>query len=113
MLRKRGDTVNVTNHAANDGRPAWSPDGGDIAFVSDRDGNAEIYLMKPNGSNVRRLTEDMAVDTDPAWVSEGQLLFSSNRVRDFEVYIMTRDGSNPIRVTLSLGINIQPNAGLQ
>jgi parallel beta-helix repeat protein len=107
------DSINITNHAANDDRPAWSPDGGDIAFVSDRDGNLEIYLMKPDGSDIRRLTRNTAVDTDPAWVSDRQLLFSSNRVRDFEVYLMDRDGGNLLRLTLSLGINIHPNAGQQ
>lgn len=37
--------------------PIWSPDGSRIAFLSDRDGpNFEIYLMDPDGSNVKRLT---------------------------------------------------------
>jgi Tol biopolymer transport system component len=47
--------------------PAWSPDGKKIAFSSARDGNAEIYLMNSNGTDVIRLTEDPAEDTEPAW----------------------------------------------
>ena len=35
----------LTEHDAADGRPAWSPDGRRIAFVSHRDGNLEIYVM--------------------------------------------------------------------
>jgi Tol biopolymer transport system component len=38
--------------------PAWSPDGRSIAFVSDRDGRYEVYLMNADGSGTRRLTED-------------------------------------------------------
>jgi parallel beta-helix repeat protein len=109
-----GSEGNLTNHPANDDRPAWSPDGRDIAFVSDRDGNPEIYLMKSDGSDVRRLTDDGAVDTDPAWLPDGQrLLFTSDRQRDFEIYVMRTDGSGVQRLTVSLGINIQPNAGQQ
>ena len=39
-----------------DGSPAWSPDGARIAFYSERDGNAEIYVMNADGSGVTRLT---------------------------------------------------------
>jgi dipeptidyl aminopeptidase/acylaminoacyl peptidase len=39
-----------------DRRPSWSPDGRRIAFVSERDGQAEIYVMNPDGSGQRNLT---------------------------------------------------------
>jgi len=39
-------------------RPRWSPDGRQIAFVSGRDGNADIYLMNADGSGQRNLTRD-------------------------------------------------------
>ena len=35
--------------------PSWSPDGSQIAFESDRDGDYEIYIMAADGSNQRRL----------------------------------------------------------
>ena len=40
----------------NDFDPEWSPDGRRIAFASNRDGDDEIYTMKPNGSGVRQLS---------------------------------------------------------
>ena len=41
---------------ANDYSPAWSPDGTKIAFVSERDGNPELYVMNADGSNQTRIT---------------------------------------------------------
>jgi TolB protein len=47
--------------------PAWSPDGKWILFSSKRSGNAEIYLMASDGTNVRRLTDNPAKDFWPSW----------------------------------------------
>lgn len=61
------ELVNVTGHPAEDGDPAWSPDGSHIVFISDRDGNPEIYVMRSDGTQVRRLTNNPADDLHPAW----------------------------------------------
>src|SRR6266480_6113284 len=59
--------TNLTHNPAEEYYPAWSPTGVQIAFVSDRDGNFEIYGMKPDGSLQTRLTSNPAFDADPAW----------------------------------------------
>jgi TolB protein len=46
-----------TRHAR-DGSPVLSPDGRRIAFVSERDGNRQIYVMNADGSGLRRLTRN-------------------------------------------------------
>jgi len=47
--------------------PAYSPDGTKIAFVSHRDGNAEIYVMNANGTGQANLTQNGVSDTNPDW----------------------------------------------
>lgn len=59
--------TNITNNSATDGYPSWSPDGGRVAFATDRDGDFEIYTMSPSGSSLTRLTTDPAFDADPDW----------------------------------------------
>jgi hypothetical protein len=57
----------LTNSGASEWSPAWSPDGERIAFVSDRNDNAEIYGMRSDGTNEHRLTSSGALDEYPTW----------------------------------------------
>src|SRR2546427_728309 len=64
--------------SAND--PAFSPDGSRIAFVSQRDGNADIYVMNADGTGSTRITNDPQPDGRPAFTPDGQsLVFHSAR----------------------------------
>jgi hypothetical protein len=68
---------------------------GRIAFVSDRDGNEEIYLMDMDGSNQIRLTHDPGADTCPVFSPNGKTIaFFSNRIGSYRVYIMNWNGTN-------------------
>jgi TolB protein len=57
----------TNNRGIIDSYPTWSPDGSLIAFVSSRDGNSEIYVMRADGSAVQRLTNNAAWDGQPNW----------------------------------------------
>ena len=77
--------INLTNHPAADTYPAWSPDGRQIAFSSDRNGNLEIYVMNADGTNPIKLTNHPAVDRVPDWSPDGmRIAFSTNRDGDWE-----------------------------
>jgi len=62
----------ITTDTSSATEPAFSPDGSRIAFVSTRDGNAEIYVMDPDGTNATRLTNDAQADGRPAFTPDGQ-----------------------------------------
>jgi TolB protein len=75
-------------------QPAWSPDGRQIVFASDRNGAADIFTMNADGSNVTALTRDDFVDLMPAWSPDGRLIaFSSDRAGVFQIYVIGVDGS--------------------
>lgn len=57
----------LTENKVDDYSPTWSADSTKIAFVSQRDGNPEIYVMDADGKNQRRLTRNLANDMFPAW----------------------------------------------
>ncbi len=77
-----------------------TPLAGRIAFVTNVDGNLDICSMKPDGSDVRRLTDDPARDAEPKWSPDGtRIAFKSRRDGNDEIYVMNADGSNPVNVT--------------
>jgi Tol biopolymer transport system component len=47
--------------------PAWSPDGDWIAFASNHEGNYDIYLIRPDGSGLRRLTQSPEAELSVGW----------------------------------------------
>jgi Tol biopolymer transport system component len=59
--------VNLTNNEANDTYPAYSPDGKQIAFCSNRNGQSELFLMNEDGSNQHLLTNQVSDCGDPSW----------------------------------------------
>jgi len=77
-----------------------SPTGEQIAFISSREGNENIYVMDVDGENLMQLTTDPADDFKPAWSLDGeQILFISERETPLtdgtpDLYIMNADGSD-------------------
>ena len=63
----RGKTVIPLTDTGMDRSPFWSPDGKWLVFVSDRNGNSEIYIMDKDGGQQTNLTNFASEDKDPAW----------------------------------------------
>ncbi|MGC8892710.1 MAG: Tol-Pal system beta propeller repeat protein TolB [Candidatus Saccharicenans sp.] len=79
---------------------AFSPDGKKLAFCSTRDGNAEIYVANADGTNIRRITFNSAIDTAPSWSPTGrEIAFTSDRTGSPQIYIMDSEGGNVRKVS--------------
>lgn len=88
--------------------PAWSPDGRWIAFASAARSpeNQEIYVVRPDGTGLTRLTrtagtsERLGDDSTPSWSPDGRsILFASHRSGNLDVWIMRADGRRQRRLT--------------
>jgi TolB protein len=102
-------TLTTSSH---DNFPVWSPDGGRIAFTSKREDNYDVYTIKPDGTDVKRLTTDPGNDAHSVWSPDGKWIAFSSGMQGFkdeaalhphnpqpygEICVMRADGSG-IRV---------------
>ena len=101
--------VNLTDNAANDFVPEFSPDGERIVFQTVRDGQNEIYTMAADGTDVTRLTADAAQDVEPSYSPDGsKIAFASDRDGDDEIFVMNSDGTNPVQLTFNAQTEADP-----
>jgi Tol biopolymer transport system component len=81
MPLRGGEAFQLTNNAADDFGPAWSPDGLEIAFYSLRNGTRDIFVMSNDGRRVTQVTSGPEQDHQPRWSPDGtRLVF--NRSED-------------------------------
>lgn len=97
--------------SASEHTPRWSPDGRQVVFASNRahySGTApdtgtpdlDIWIVRADGTNARRLTTDPAQDTDPSWTPDGTgVVFSSDRDSRGDLYLLTVATGATVRLT--------------
>ena len=94
-LNRSENWVRLTNDPKWDTYPAWSPDGGKIAFTSERDGNTEIYVMDADGGNQINLTNSPGRDEWPDWSPDGKkIVYHSFREGRPSIWVMDANGEN-------------------
>ncbi len=82
---------------------------GKITFVSNRDGNDEIYIMNADGTGQTRLTDNSFTDDNPKLSVDGsKIVFNSNRDGNSEIYSMNVDGTNQTRLTNNTAEDAEP-----
>ncbi len=81
--------------------PTWSPDGRELAFTSDQTGRPQIYIMRADGKNVRRLTFDGRYNAAPAWSPRGDWIAYVCRMpkEGFKLCRISPDGKGRIQMT--------------
>ncbi|MCK4259667.1 MAG: tandem-95 repeat protein [Halanaerobiales bacterium] len=101
------DLVKVTSNVYNDYKPVWSPDGTQVAFLSDRDGEAEIYIVQDDGTlydaegdGVLRATSiDGGEVIDLSWTADGWIVFTVEHNGKQDIYMVDDNGYNLTRLT--------------
>jgi len=84
----------LTDNAYMDVQPTWSTDGTEIAFVSWRDDDLDIYIMNADGSNEEKLFDSGGHDADIHWM-QNTIVFTANS----SIWKMNDDGSSPEKIT--------------
>jgi Tol biopolymer transport system component len=93
----------LTLGASSDRQPAFSPDGREVVFSSNRGGNLDLWSTTLATGATRRLTRDPALDWDPAFTPDGDLVWSTDRSGTFELWRAESDGENARQITFDGG----------
>ncbi|MCY3792369.1 MAG: hypothetical protein OXH63_26620, partial [Gemmatimonadetes bacterium] len=79
---------------------AWSPDGTRIAFMANRVGARQIFVMNADGTGLFRLTDHLVGNGAPAWSPDGrQIAFTSRRFGNDEIFVINADGTGLVNRT--------------
>lgn len=109
VVYQSGREQRLTQHSAVDRSPTWSPDGRQIAFASDRDGVFFIFLMNPDGTNVRRLTKRTNAEAAPAWSPNGEWIAYHSNVNDnWDIYMTNVNTGVTLGLTQTNGDDLSP-----
>ena len=101
----------LTKEKGYDAEGAYSKDGQQIAFCSDRDGDPDIYVMNADGSDVRQLTNTSGYDGGPFISPDGKwVIFRSDREKPemLQIHVIGIDGKNDTALTATNGVNWGP-----
>src|SRR6266446_6605238 len=109
----------ISGGMAFDSQPKFSPDGKWIAFLSDREGSENIWIMHPDGAGVKQVSKDPNNEfTSPSWAPDGKYIFVSKAqfgIGSSEIWMYHVDGGSGVQITKSKATptterNKRPNA---
>lgn len=108
MNRDGSDPRSVPNASGWD--PTWSPDGQSILFASDMQGAIQLYRIRPDGSELLKISDLPAIRGRSDWSPDGQFIVTySGEPWKRDVYIMNADGSNARMLTPTGGNSQGPS----
>jgi hypothetical protein len=97
-------SIQPVTSSEQDFAPALSPEGQQIAFMSQRDGNWEVYLINVDGSGLKRLTNDPAMDGLPTWSPDGRAIaYASNSGGEWAIWALSAGGGSPQKLFPMVG----------
>ncbi len=112
VATKEGEIVKrLTDAPGYDAECAYSPNGKQIVFCSDRDGDPDIYVMNADGSKTRQLTNEPGYDGGPFFSPDGKwIVYRSDRKRSeyLQIHAIRTDGTHDVALTDTEGVNWAP-----
>lgn len=107
-----GESTQLTDTPEAERAIAWSPTGEAIAYLSDEDGDSDIYAVTVADGAIANLTDTDAgegLNDDFDWSPDGsRILFSTDRDGNPDIYVMDADGGNQTNLTNSSGPELEP-----
>src|SRR3984957_8948219 len=86
-----------------DSQPKFSPDGKGSAFISDREGSENLFVMHPDGSGVKQVSKDPNNEfASPSWAADGNYIYASKAgfgINTFEIWMYHINGGSGVQVT--------------
>lgn len=93
----------LVSHPAPESRPQFSPDGRKLAFVSNRTGNGDVYVLDFDTNNLSRITFDDASDNLDAWSRDGKWLYFYSNSKDIagmnDIFRVSAAGGTPQQIS--------------
>jgi WD40 repeat protein len=87
VSRQGGAAKRITDYFNDAHLPVWSPDGSRLAYYAYRDGDYDLWTVRPDGSDARQLTHGEDDDRDPAWSPDGKTVaFASDRDGSYDIW---------------------------
>ncbi len=100
-----GEAKLIDGGMAFDSQPKVSPDGKWIAFLSDRDGNENVWIMRADGTDAKQLSKDPTAEfASPSWSPDGNYVYVSKAgfgINTFEIWMYHVQGGSGVQVTKS------------
>ena len=105
-----GKALQITTNTSYETSPVWSPDGKQVAFASDRNGNFDVYMVSAEGGVAKRITTNSASETPLAFSPDGKEIYYSAQIQKSaenvqfasgwitELYKVSVDGGRPEQV---------------
>ena len=110
-LERPGPLSQLTKTPGYDAECSFSPDGSQLLFVSDRDGDPDIYVAEADGRNVRQLTDQPGYDGGPFFSPDGHwIAYRTDRLAEhqLQIHVMRADGSGDAPITAGAGVHWAP-----
>src|SRR5579863_1926191 len=95
----------ISGGMAFDSQPKFSPDGKWVAFISDREGTENVWVMHPDGSGVKQVSKDPNNEfASPSWTPDGNYIYASKAgfgINTFEIWMYHINGGSGVQITKS------------